>query len=144
MTPYTYQLTTSTTILRSDGALIPADHTNADYQQYLAWQAVGNTPIPAPAPTQAQTLASFEVATQTYIDSIAIAWGYDSLLAAASYATSTVLKYKNEALALLPWRDSVWAACYTAQTAIQAGTQPMPASPTAFIASLPVPPVRPV
>ena len=36
----------------SDGAFIPFDPQNVDYQQYLAWLEAGNTPEPADEPSQ--------------------------------------------------------------------------------------------
>ena len=31
----------------ADGAYVPADPQNVDYQAYLAWLGEGNTPLPA-------------------------------------------------------------------------------------------------
>jgi hypothetical protein len=53
---YTYQYINSimtdevstTSIKRlPDGAYVPFDSSNKDYQQYLKWVAEGNTPLPA-------------------------------------------------------------------------------------------------
>ena len=57
---YTYKLTNGNMILRvEDGAWIPFDPANIDYQEYLKWLEEGNTPlppdpIPEPEPPTAQ------------------------------------------------------------------------------------------
>jgi len=41
---------TQTVQRMSDGAFVPFDPANRDYQEYLAWKAEGNEPDPAPEP----------------------------------------------------------------------------------------------
>jgi hypothetical protein len=41
----------SNSVLRSDGACIPFDTDNTDYQNYLKWVAEGNTPESADEPS---------------------------------------------------------------------------------------------
>jgi len=41
------EVSTTVVVRLSDGAYIPFDLTNTDYQAYLAWVAEGNAPLPA-------------------------------------------------------------------------------------------------
>lgn len=83
-------------------------------------------------------------AVQDQLDFVARSWQYLSILSAVTYATSTVPKFKAEAEALIAWRDAVWTAAYETIAAIQAGTAQLPTSPSAFVATLPVAPTRPL
>jgi hypothetical protein len=72
-----YNLTASTTIIRIfDGAYIPADPGNTDYQQYLQWLAEGNVPEPyvPPPPPIPSTVTRFQalaiLAAGGYLDTV--------------------------------------------------------------------------
>jgi hypothetical protein len=69
----TYQLTSGDTIQRlSDGAFIPPDPANTDYQTYLAWLEDGNMPDPAPMvePPAPLTLAEKLVASGLTVEEL--------------------------------------------------------------------------
>lgn len=59
-----YRLTSTPHIIQrvSDGASIPADPDNRDYQEYLAWVEAGNTPEPyePPPPPVPQSVTRFQ------------------------------------------------------------------------------------
>lgn len=61
-----YYLTESTSVVRaSDGAFIPADQQNTDWQAYQVWLAAGNTPAPytPPAPVTTKTVTAVQAFT---------------------------------------------------------------------------------
>ena len=56
-----YQYTSSNTIFRSaDGAFIPTDPANVDYQVYMAWLEEGNSPEQYPEPESPSSLTPEE------------------------------------------------------------------------------------
>lgn len=93
--------------------------------------------IDPPAPTREQTIVIYNRAVQNNLDFVAKSWGYDSMIAAVSYANSTNSQYKVEAEALISWRDSCWSMAYE----IEAGK--LPSSAEAFMALLPKAPAKP-
>jgi hypothetical protein len=101
--------------------------------------------VPAPAPLTAEeqfTIAqkNYQDAVQDYIISIAQKKGYRDDVSCASYFNDPHEPFMADAQAFVPWRSSVWLQCYTDLAAIQAGTMPMPASPAAYILTLPAVP----
>ena len=119
--------------------------TDAEFKQFAP---AGLTPITDaealaitnPAPTTAQIIALSESTAQSLLEATAKSWGYDSMLSAASYATSSVMKFKAESAALIAWRDSVWSTAIAIETAVPLV---LPATTADFLALLPPVPVRP-
>lgn len=86
--------------------------------------------VPPPEPTPEERLAAvqahFTGAIQAHLDTFAALRGYDGILSAATYATSTVPRFRAEGQCAVEARDATWAAAYTLMDAVLAGKREMP------------------
>jgi len=90
-----------------------------------------STRLKTPEELQAQnesTMQEIIQGTQQRLDTFAKTRNYDSILSACTYATSAVLKFKNEGQYCVNSRDATWSVLYTILAEVQAGTRPMPQS----------------
>lgn len=88
-----------------------------------------STRLKTPEELQAQnesTMQEIIQGTQLRLDTFAKTRNYDSILSACTYATSAVVKFKNEGQYCVNSRDSTWSVLYGILAAVQAGTRPMP------------------
>lgn len=117
-------------------------HNWTSYRANAARDGVELIPPYIPPPPTFQELAAMYLKTvQTLLDTVAVEFGYDSLLAAASYADEpAVPKFQAEGKALRQWRSLVWQACYAMFAQAEAGTIPLP-SEAAVLSALPPAPV---
>ena len=97
---------------------------------------VFTNPTPPP-PTPEQIVAQYTAAVQKHLDDFARTRGYDGILSAATYATSTVPKFKAEGQYAVEARDATWAKCYEVLAAVEAGSRPM-STLDELLAELPV------
>lgn len=75
---------------------------------------------------KAKTVRQYELAVQDYMDEVAAERNYDSMLSAATYATSKNGRYGFEGKACVDWRDAVWDACYAILADVEAGNRTPP------------------
>jgi hypothetical protein len=114
-----------TYVMRDDGAYIPLDESNRDFQDYLAWVAAGNTPNSPPLPTFADYYTQFMGNFTQWIEDVAHSNGYDSALSCISYLNSGVPQFAADALSLKNWRDALWVWAANWQTGFN-GQMPDP------------------
>ena len=75
--------------------------------------------------------------TQARLDAFAKTRNYDSILAACTYATSTVQKFKAEGQYCVQARDATWAKLYDMLAEVKTGTRLTPTSFAEIEAELP-------
>lgn len=90
----------------------------------------------APSFEEPLTQSAYAKAIQEHIDATAQSRQYANGFALASYVTSTIPTWAEEALVFVEWRDQVWVYAYTELAKVQAGTRPQP-SIAELIAELP-------
>ena len=84
--------------------------------------------MPVIPPTVDQMVDSFKAAIQANLDAFAQQRGYDGILSACTYASSTVTKFRQEGQRCVDLRDQTWAASYVLLDEVMQGIKPMPAS----------------
>ena len=90
-------------------------------------------PVENPA---VQIIAQYTAAVQNRLDAFFQDRGYDGVLSAATYATSSVPKFKAEGQYAVSARDATWAKCYEILAAVESGALLMP-SQDELLAELP-------
>lgn len=91
------------------------------------WLATHPPEVPEPEPpTQEEIQKQMTDAIQRRLDAFAMTRGYDGVLSAASYATSTNETYRTEGQYCVQARDDTWAAAYAILADVMAGLRPMP------------------
>lgn len=77
---------------------------------------------------KAALVASITAQTQERLDAFARTRGYDGILSACTYASSSVPKFQGEGQYCVDARDATWAELYTIMAEVEAGTRPIPSS----------------
>lgn len=105
-----YQLTSKPDVVLcvETGVFIPAAHRLWD--DYVEWCRAGNTPLPAPPPYSLGSPQHYQAIRASAWEWMT-AWvkdrRYDSIETCCSYFNSSVPRYREEARAMVAWRDAV-------------------------------------
>ena len=96
-----------------------------DGQWRTAWKQV---PLTADEIAQQQQAMQESIVAQTQqrLDDFARTRGYDGILSAATYATSTSPKFAAEGQCCVEARDATWARLYAILAEVEAGQRPAP------------------
>lgn len=100
------------------------------------WSPI-RTPEQIAAETAARVQAEIAAEAQRRLDAFAKSRGYEGILAACTYATSTVPQWQAEGQCCVNLRDAMWGALYTIMAEVQAGTRPLPENYADIEADLP-------
>jgi hypothetical protein len=83
----------------------------------VGWVRDADSPsgwAPPPPPTRGEEMERYAAAVQGRLDAFARERGYDGIVAACSYAASSVPAYRSDALVCVDLRDRTWRAFFDA------------------------------
>jgi hypothetical protein len=79
-----------------------------------------------PPKSPEEIVSEFTAKVQARLDTFAKTRGYDGILSACTYATSTNPKFAAEGQYCVQARDATWAKCYEVLNAVQSNQRPVP------------------
>ena len=97
-----------------------------DGQLYRAGEAPQKSLEEQEAEAKAALQAEFTNAVQERLDTFAQTRGYDGIMSASSYATSTDPIFKAEGERAVALRDATWRACYNLLNEVLSGNRSVP------------------
>ncbi len=106
-------------IRKADGAAIPNDPHNTDYQTYLVWLAVPNTPDPAPTPPTSPP-TTLQIVSTLYGTSLNGTYPIDAATQVKVQAIALYIAANGKfpaGLSNMPWPDSSGTLHYFPTTA---------------------------
>lgn len=98
------------------------------------------SPPPPPSPEEVANalIARLTAAIQKRLDDFAKTRGYDGIMSACTYATSTIDKFRAEGQYCVDARDQTWGKAYVILDEVTSGTRPPPGSIADIEADLPL------
>lgn len=76
--------------------------------------------------SQEDLIASYVGAVQTRLDTFAKGRGYDGIMSATTYVSSTVPRFVSDANSAIVARDTTWQKCYEVLGEVTSGARPAP------------------
>lgn len=117
--------------------LVEGDPVFYDGEYLQVWNVVALTAEEI-AQAQQALISDITEQTQERLDSFARTRGYDNIVSACSYATSSHQKYGLEGRYCVTAREATWDTLFTMLAEVQAGTRPVPTGYADIEPELPV------